>query len=197
MSNYSVVYNYDMERIGMKIGYARVSTKDQKLDRQMDMLEAEKCDKIYCEKISGKSMKNRPEFDKVLNELKPGDILILAEWDRATRSMFDGIDIIKRVCSVGAVVKVLDKPHLDLSTPIGQGFLAFLSALAQDERERIAKRAGAGRKAAKERGVKFGPKNKLHPEIVDSLLKSGLSKVEISRRLNVGLSTVFRTIKRI
>lgn len=61
----------------------------------------------------------------------------------------------------GALVKVLDKPYLDLTSTMGQGILAFLSALAQDERERIVKRAQDGREAAKARGVKFGRKPKL------------------------------------
>lgn len=58
-------------------------------------------------------------------------------------------------------MKVLDKPWLDLTTPMGKGILAFLSALAEDERERITRRANEGRMAAKARGVKFGPKPKL------------------------------------
>jgi Resolvase, N terminal domain len=67
----------------------------------------------------------------------------------------------QRVYARGAAVKVLDKPHLDLTTPIGRGFLAFLSALAEDERERITKRAADGRNAAVARGVRLGRKPKL------------------------------------
>jgi len=85
------------------------------------------------------------------------------EWDRATRSMLDGIQIIQRVAARGALVMVLDKPHLDLTSTMGQGILAFLSALAQDKRERIVKRAQDGRKAAKARGVYFGRKPKVTP----------------------------------
>ncbi len=62
--------------------------------------------------------------------------------------MMDGIAIIDRVLARGALVKVLDKPHLDLTTTMGKGILAFLSAIAQDERERITKRANEGRAAA-------------------------------------------------
>ena len=62
----------------------------------------------------------------------------------------------QRVAARGAAVKVLDKSHLDLTTPIGRGFLAFLSALAEDERERIHKRATEGRKAAVAKGVHLG-----------------------------------------
>ena len=68
---------------------------------------------------------------------------------------------IQRINKRGALIKVLDKPHLDLTTPIGGGFIAFLSALAEDERQRIVKRANDGRKAARARGARFGRKPKL------------------------------------
>ena len=67
---------------------------------------------------------NRPELERAINGLGTGYVLVLAEWDRCTRSMIDGIDIIERLHARGALIKVLDKP---------KGFLAFLSALAQDE----------------------------------------------------------------
>lgn len=75
--------------------------------------------------------------------------------------MIDGITIIQRMADRCASVKVLDKPSLDLTPPMGKGIYAFLSALAEDERERITRRANEGRAAAKARGVKFGPRPKL------------------------------------
>jgi DNA invertase Pin-like site-specific DNA recombinase len=73
---------------------------------------------------SGKSTQNRPELEKAIEELGTGDVLVVAEWDRATRSMFDGIEVIKRINDRSALIKVLDKPHLDLTTPLGRGFVA-------------------------------------------------------------------------
>lgn len=145
----------------MKIGYARVSTHSQNLDRQIGALRACSCDQIFREKASGKSVRGRPQLEKAIDALGTGDIFIIAEWDRATRSMMDGIQIIQRIAERGALVKVLDKPFLDLTTPIGQGVLALLSALAEDERERIVRRAQEGRSAAKARGAQFGRKPKL------------------------------------
>ena len=115
-----------------KIGYARVSSVNQKLDRQLGALRAEECTWIYKEKVSGKSLKDRPQLERAIGALGTGDVLVVAEWDRATRSMMDGIAIIDRVLARGALVKVLDKPHLDLTTTMGKGILAFLSAIAQD-----------------------------------------------------------------
>ena len=144
-----------------KIGYARVSTTSQNLDRQIAALRSEGCTVIFREKASGKDVKGRPQLERAIDELGTGDILVVAEWDRATRSMLDGVHIIERIHARGALIKVLDKPHLDLTTPIGRGFIAFLSALAEDERGRIVKRANDGRSAAKARGARFGRKPKL------------------------------------
>src|ERR1044072_7128729 len=166
----------------LKIGYARVSTPSQNLDRQLGALRAERCDKIFREKASGKDLKNRPQLEKAIDELGKGDIMVLAEWDRATRSMMDGVHIIERIHARGALVKVLDKPHLDLTTPIGRGFLAFLSAMAEDERQRIVGRANAGRVAAKARGARFGRKPTL-TEHQRSEVLARLAKGEGARAL--------------
>jgi DNA invertase Pin-like site-specific DNA recombinase len=179
----------------MLIGYARVSTIHQNLDRQLGCLRSAGCKTIHAEKASGKDVKGRPELERAIDALGTGDVLVLAEWDRATRSMFDGIAIMQRVHGRGAAIKVLDKPHLDLTTKIGQGFLAFLSALAEDERERIVKRAGDGRRAAAKSGVKFGRKPKLNATqqaTVRRLLRHGQSLREVAREMNVHHSTIAR-----
>ena len=179
----------------MLIGYARVSTVHQNLDRQLGALRAAGCETVFAEKASGKSIKGRPELDKAIADLGAGDVLVLAEWDRATRSMFDGISIRQRVHARGAAIKVLDKPHLDLTTRIGQGFLAFLSALAEDERERIVKRAADGRKSAKQKGVRLGRKPKLTEHQLTKArteLARGKSCRAIAQDLNVHHSTISR-----
>lgn len=179
----------------MLIGYARVSTIYQNLDRQLGSLWAAGCELVYAEKVSGKEVKGRPELERAIDVLGKGDVLILAEWDRATRSMFDGIRIMQRVHARGAVIKVLDKPHLDLTTKIGQGFLTFLCALAEDERERIVKRAADGRAAARKKGVTPGRKPKLTERQAlraRSDLVAGRSCRSIARDLNVHHSTISR-----
>jgi len=133
---------------------------DQNLDRQIAALRAEGCDEIYREKVSGKSIKNRPELEKAIDRLGTGDVLVVAEWDRATRSMVDGVAIIDRIAKRGCFLKVLDKPHLDLTTPLGRGFIAFLSAMAE-ERLRILARCRGGMAAAKAKGIRLGRKPKL------------------------------------
>lgn len=184
----------------MLIGYARVSTQDQNLDRQLGALTAHRCDKIFSEKASGKSTHNRPELEKAISALGTGDVLLVAEWDRATRSMEDGLKIIQRIAERGASIKVLDRAYLDLTTALGRGILAFLSAIAQDERERIVKRSVDGRKAARIKGVKFGPKYKMtaiqETEAV-RLLEEGRTLREVSLYFNVHRNTVFNLKKRV
>lgn len=179
----------------MLIGYARVSTIHQNLDRQLGALRAAGCEVVFAEKVSGRDVKGRPELERAIDALGSDDVLVLAEWDRATRSMFDGITIMQRVHARRAAIKVLDKPHLDLTTKIGQGFLAFLSALAEDERERIVKRAADGRRAAAKGGIKFGRKPKLNETqqaTARRLLSEGAPLRTIAREMNVHHSTISR-----
>ena len=177
------------------IGYARVSTIHQNLDRQLGALRAAGCKRIFAEKASGKDVKGRPELERAIDELGANDVLVLAEWDRATRSMMDGITIMQRVHARGAAIKVLDKPHLDLTTKIGQGFLAFLSALAEDERERIHKRASDGRQAARKAGVGSGANRSSMPRSrpgPGSSSDKGWGLRAVAAEMNVHHSTIAR-----
>jgi len=179
----------------MKIGYARVSTIHQHLDRQIAALRACGCDRIFREKASGHSTKGRPQLECAIDQLGCGDTLVLAEWDRATRSMMDGIRIMQRVASRSATVLVLDRPHFDLTTPMGRGFLAFLSAMAEDERERIKTRAADGRRAARAAGRRLGRSPKLTPhqvKLVLARLADGDSCRAIAADLGVHHSTISR-----
>lgn len=179
----------------MKIGYARVSTPSQNLDRQIGALNAEGVDRVFREKHTGRTLKGRPQLEKAIDALGTGDILVIAEWDRATRSMTDGIKIMTRVADRGAAIKILDKQWLDLTTPIGQGLLALLSSMAQDERGRIVRRANEGRATAKGRGVKFGPQPKLtdHQCVVAlERLAAGDSCRLIGKDMGVAHTTILR-----
>ena len=177
------------------IGYARVSTPGQNLDRQIAALRTAGCDQIFREKASGREIRNRPQLEKAIDQLGKRDVLVVAEWDRATRSMLGGVHIIERIHQRGSLLKVLDKPHLDLTTPIGRGFIALLSALAEDERHRIVQRANDGRMVAKARGAKFGRKPKLNAHQRQEALKrleGGESARAIARSYRVHHATISR-----
>jgi DNA invertase Pin-like site-specific DNA recombinase len=182
----------------MQVGYARVSAPHQNLDRQLSLLKAAGCKRVFREKLSGRQGMKRPELEKAIEALGPGDVLVLAEWDRATRSMLDGIRIIERVAARGATFKALDRQWLDLTTPLGKGILAFLSALAEDERGRILARASGGRAAAKKRAIKFGRKPKLaahQQREAIRMVREGQSLRAVAHHYHVGHSTIVRALE--
>jgi len=177
------------------IGYARISTAGQDLHRQRQALKAFGCKRIFEDKASGKSLAGRPELAKALDELLPGDCLVLAEWDRATRSMWDGLHIVKRVLDAAATIWMLDFPCLDLGTPEGLGFLAMFSAMAERERTRIIQRTAEGRRLAMCNGVKMGRKFKLtahQRNLAAKRMASGESTRQIARDYNVSHNTIAR-----
>ncbi|MEO1152211.1 MAG: recombinase family protein [Pseudomonadota bacterium] len=180
-----------------KIGYARVSTIDQNLERQLGTLRAAGCYKVFKEKASGASLKGRPQLERAIDALGTDDVLVIAEWDRATRSMDDGLKIITRVADRGAAVLVLDRPYLDLTKPLGKGLLGLLSAMAEDECERILRRANEGRRIAKENGVYLGRKPKLtdhQRHKARERLTAGETATAIALDLGVHKSTISRLL---
>jgi DNA invertase Pin-like site-specific DNA recombinase len=179
-----------------RIGYARVSTEAQDLTRQVKALRRVPCDVIFSDKASGKSLTGRPALAEALDQLDEGDELVIAEWDRATRSMWDGLQIIKAVIDAKASVKVLDRNYIDLTTPMGRGFMAMLSALAEDERLRIIKRTHEGRQIARDKGVRMGRKPKLTPHQMKEA-RQRLAKGETTRALAKSYGVSRSTISRL
>jgi DNA invertase Pin-like site-specific DNA recombinase len=177
------------------LGYGRISTEAQDLTRQRQALKAYGCKVIFEDRASGKSLAGRPELTHALDELRPGDRLVLAEWDRATRSMWDGLQIVKQVLDAGATIKVLDFPSLDLTTPEGRGFLAMFSAMAERERLRIVALTREGRRIAMTNGVKMGPPFKLtehQRNLAAKRMATGESTRQIARDFNVSHNTIAR-----
>jgi len=177
------------------IGYARVSTQSQDLARQIKALKRAGCVRVYSDTASGKTLAGRPELAAALDVLDRGDELVIAEWDRATRSMWDGLQIIKSVIDAGAVIKVLDRNYIDLTTPMGRGFMAMMSAMAEDERLRIIKRTHEGRQIARTKGVKMGRKPILTPyqtKEARQRIATGEATRAVAKAFNVSISTISR-----
>ena len=102
----------------MKIGYARVSTNDQNLDRQRDQIRNEGCVRIYEEKQSGKD-RERPELKRMLDSLREGDIVVVSDLTRVSRSVKDLFEIVEAIHVAGAEIKSLHEPWLDTTSPQG------------------------------------------------------------------------------
>jgi DNA invertase Pin-like site-specific DNA recombinase len=182
----------------MRVGYARVSSRHQSLDRQITALESYGCKEIFREKARGKTTRNRPQLDRALARLGKDDVFVVAEWDRATRSMMDGLALMTRIHAAGATIVVLDRKALDLTTPMGKGLLSLLSAVFEEERVRIRKRALKGIAEAKRRNKRFGRKPKLTAEEATSIrerLRQGDSYRQIARAFHVHHQTIARIAK--
>lgn len=134
----------------MKIGYARVSTDDQNLDLQIDALKQAGCERIYTDKVSG-STTTRPEFDKMLDALRDGDVLTVWKLDRIGRSLKHLIEVIEGLHTQGVELHLITE-GIDTSTPAGRMAYQMMGAVAEYERNIIKERVSAGLKAAKARG---------------------------------------------
>lgn len=180
----------------MKIGYARVSTADQNLDRQIDNLRAAGAEQIYSEKITG-TKADRPEFQNMMKALRPGDTLIIDSFSRLSRSTKDLLDTVEKL-QEGQVNLVSLKESLDSSTPQGKLMLTMLAALSQFERDIIAERTVDGLKAARARG-RMGGRPKASDKKTAQALKlydaQTLTIREISEVTGLSTATINRRVR--
>ena len=174
--------------------YVRVSTTEQKLDRQL--LAYDKADLIYSDKVSGKD-KERPQLKIMLEDLKENDVVVVKSLDRLSRSTMDLLSITKEIENKGATLKVLDK-DIDTSTPIGKFFLTIIGAVAELERENILQRVKEGVEIAKSEGKYKGRKKGSIELKGDNLERfkmfynKGFNKTELSKEFRVPRATVYR-----
>jgi DNA invertase Pin-like site-specific DNA recombinase len=182
---------------GVKIGYARVSSRDQNLDSQIDMLQAAGCERIFQEKVSG-VREHRPEWDKLLEYVRSGDCIVVAELSRMTRSLMHLLKLTQELETKQVSIASL-REHIDTSTATGRAFISIIGAINQMERELKAERAASGRAAAKARGRSGG-----RPSIpVDIMTNASLiyknsdkTAAEICKMFGIGRRTLFDFMKK-
>lgn len=177
----------------MKIGYARVSTEDQRLDRQEDALKNYGCEKIFREKASG--MKdNRSQLAAMLAMLREGDQAVVVKLDRISRSTKHLIELSEKFDETGVDFVSLGD-SIDTSTPMGRFFFKVMASIAELERDIIAERTKDGLKAARARGHKGG-RLRADQSKVDTARKmyesGGFSIGEICRSTGISKSTLYR-----
>ena len=178
----------------VKIGYARVSTLDQKLDLQMQALRKAGCKKFFREKVSGAS-RQRPEFQRMLEQLRAGDTIIVWRLDRLARSTRDLLETMEAIGEGGARFQSLSEPWADTTTHAGKLIMTVFAGIAEFERDLIRERTKAGRVAARDRGVSFGRPRKLNPEqvkLAQRLISEGKSVRQIAETFNVHAATIYR-----
>ncbi len=115
----------------MKLGYARVSTGDQNLDGQCRRLSAAGCEKLFEEKISG-AARNRPSLEKLIEQLRKGDVLVVTRLDRLARSTSDLLRITERLTKKSAGLQSLDEPWADTTSPSGRMVMTIFAGIADD-----------------------------------------------------------------
>lgn len=180
----------------MKIGYARVSTRDQHLDLQRTALSEAGCERIFEEQVSG--VGDRTELKAALQYLREGDCLVVYKLDRLGRSMRDLLDIIEQLRQRDiSLVSIRD--NIDTGSTTGKLVLHIFSALAEFERDLILDRTSEGRREARKRGVKFGrPKQEKSDKAVAcaNLYRSGMTVPQIMQQLSIrSKSTVYRFLR--
>lgn len=178
----------------MKIGYARVSTTDQNLDLQLTALKEAGCGRIYQEKISGAKL-DRPELHRLLDQLRPDDIVVVWKLDRLARSTQNLLELADRIKSAKASFFSLSEPWADTTSPSGKMIMTVFAGIAEFERDLIRERTGAGRIAAKTRGVRFGRPEKMNAEqklLAKRLLQEDKSVSEVAKTFNVHKATIYR-----
>jgi len=177
----------------MKIGYARVSTQDQNLDRQRVQLRQDGCERIYEEKESG-GKSDRKELVRMMDALREGDVVVVTELSRLSRSVRDLIGLVEGIHKVKAEIRSLKEPWLDTTTPQGRLLFTVFSGLSEFERDIIRERTIEGLAAARARGHKGGHPS-LDPRKVELAMKMYDSKTctvaEITAATGVSKSALY------
>lgn len=181
----------------MTIGYCRVSTKDQNLDRQIHALTKYGAKQIFQDKLSGKNA-DRPELKACLQILKAGDTLVVQKLDRLARSLKDLITIMEDLGERKINFVCIDNA-IDTSTPAGKLMFQLVGAIAEFERSLIVSRVQDGIENAKRNGVRFGRKMKRDQSMMKDFYRSwavGTSAKTLTETFPLSRRDVYRYISK-
>ena len=145
----------------MILDYARVSTGDRPLDGQRDPRQTAGAGRLYADAITG-TARHRPELDPLLDQLRPGDVVVVTKYDRLARSLKDLLEIVEAIEGKGAGFRSLGE-GIDTTTPVGRPVFQVFASIAEFERGRIAERTREGLEAARKRGRVGGRPPALSP----------------------------------
>jgi DNA invertase Pin-like site-specific DNA recombinase len=180
-----------------KIGYARVSSNTQDYQGQVEALKAAGCERIYSEKASGKSTDGRPEFKKLMKALLPGDTVVVTKLDRLARSSRDLHNILHEMEMHSCGFQSLGESWCDTTTDIGLLIVTIMGGIGEFERGLIRKRCEEGIARAKRKGVKFGRKKLLEPEMIRVAAEryaKGETMAELAEVYGVSEPTIWRAL---
>lgn len=184
----------------MLLGYARISTEDQKLDLQLEALARAGVDerRIYRDSASGATA-DRPGLEAALIALRPGDVLVVWRLDRLGRSLKDLIALTERINEAGAGLRSLGEA-IDTTSPTGQLFFHIFGAIAQFERALIVERTRAGLAASRKKGRRGGRPAKIPPKAIAAaramLDSPELTAADVAAQLGVHRVTLYRALRK-
>lgn len=180
-----------------RIGYARVSSGDQNASLQVDALEEAGCLKVFTDHASG-SKASRPELDRMIEQLRSGDVVVVWRLDRLGRSLKNLIALVEDLAEKGVGFRSLSE-SIDTTTANGKLFFSLMGALAEFERDLIRERTHAGLAAARARGRVGGRPTVMTAQKIDKARKLYDSQqhtvAEIAEMLNVSVATIYRHLK--
>ena len=191
-----------------KIGYARVSSREQNLERQFELLEKAKVKKIFSDKLSGKD-NNRPQLKEMLNYIREDDIIVVSELDRLGRNNKEITSIMNQIQDKDATLEILNLPSLNgiqddnLRRLLNNLIIELFKYTAENERKQIRERQRQGIELAKEKGKYKGrplaysadsvdkQKRVTYEKIVE-MLEKDVPITQISKELDVARNTIYR-----
>ncbi|MGO9266171.1 MAG: recombinase family protein [Candidatus Binataceae bacterium] len=183
----------------MQIGYARVSIDDQDTAAQVTALKAAGCERIFREKASGGRW-DRPELNRLLDQLRQGDVLVVWKLDRLSRSLRDVLTLMERLGETGAGFRSLTEA-IDTTTPAGRMMMQMVGAFAEFERAMLRERTKAGLDAARAEGRIGGRLPKLsaqqQAEIRKMITRGDKTAADAARLFKVHPATVSRLLARV
>jgi DNA invertase Pin-like site-specific DNA recombinase len=181
---------------GATFGYGRVSREGQDLAQQRSALRAAGCTRLFEEKASGGRWE-RPELHRLLDHLRPGDVVVVWKLDRLSRSLKDLLHIMEKIGEAGAGFRSLTE-HIDTTTPAGRMMMQMVGAFAEFERAIVRERTSAGLAAARAEGRIGGRRKKLDDtkrrEIAEAVMSGRKTAAQMAPMFGVSPPTVSRIV---
>lgn len=178
----------------MLIGYGRVSSSGQSLDIQHEALVAAGCEKVFSEKMSGRSTQDREQLAAALDFCREGDTLIVTRLDRLARSVGDLHRIIERLTEKKVAFRCLNQSGVDTDSSTGRLMLSILGAVAAFENDIRRERQMEGVQKAKLAGKYRGRPASIDAARVKELRASGMGPAQIAREMGIGRASVYRAL---
>ena len=187
-----------MRQMKLRIGYARVSTDDQKLDLQMQALERACCDRIFIDKGLSGGSGDRPGLNEMISNFEPGDTLVVWRLDRLGRSLTNLIQLMETLGKQGIHFFSLSE-NIDTSSSGGRLVFHMMAALAEFERNLISERTKAGMEAARQNGRRLGRPpclegERLHAAIL-AVTENGAPVERVAQRFGISSRSLRRAMR--